>query len=262
MRRLLPVLFVFAVLAGCDSGDDPAPFTPNALLPDDALYAWSFESRAVESDSLLFGESDEIRVRTVSRNASVPGYQGLIELESRYDRANQRVWYELTDERLRAVAYTSTAFTPPASPRVAAGAPDVFGLPRIVADLVAQHRPLRSGGERDSVTVRDDPRVVYELPLEVGASWVSFTDPFGSARAVVGRETVTVEAGTFDCLVIRTEIDVVDEDERFEWLDYVSAERGLVLRKTEWLGEYRGPENLPTGAFFRTVERLELIAGG
>lgn len=256
MRLLFPVLFALVLLAGCDSADDPAPFSSTALLPDDARYGWSFTSRIVESDSLLFRDTAGVQVRTVSRNASVPGYGGLVELEVASSSQESRIWYESTTERLRQVAAVVPISTPPAYPRVAEGALDVYSLPRIVADLVARHRPARSGS--DSLIVRDDPRVVYELPLEVGAAWVSFTDPFRNTREVVGQETITVEAGTFDCFVIRTEIDI---DEQFEGLDYVSGERGLVLREMVWVQEYRGPDNLPTGAFFRTVERLELIAG-
>jgi hypothetical protein len=256
MRFLLPVLLAFVLLSGCDSGDPASPAS-TALLPDDALYAWSFMSRIIETDSLLFRDTAEVRVRTVSRDATVPGYEGLVELEATSPPREARLWYESTTERLRQVAAVVPVSTPPAYPRVAEGALDVYSFPRIVADLVAQHRPARSGS--DSLIVREDPRVVYELPLEVGAAWVSFTEPFGSTREVIGRETITVEAGTFDCFVIRTEIDI---DERYEGLDYVSEEHGIVLRRAEWIGEHRGPDNLPSGQFFRTVERLELTAGG
>lgn len=261
MRLLLPVLFFAVVLTGCDSGGDPAPGSSEALLPSDALYAWSYESRIVESDSLLFGEAGEVRVRTVSRNASVPGYDGLFELEVASSSQESRIWYELTNERLRQVAAVVPISTPPAYPRVAEGALDVYSFPRTVSDLIVRHSPLRSRASDDSLIVRDDPRVVYELPLEVGAAWVSFTDPFRNTREVVGLETVEVEAGTFECFVIRTEIDVVAENEQFEGLDYVSEEHGLVLRTFEWIQEYRGPDNQPNGEFFRTVERLELIVG-
>jgi hypothetical protein len=256
MRLLPTALLALAALAlaGCDSADDP-DFAQ--LLPEDARYTWSLTSRIVESDSLLFSNGGEVTVRAVSRDASVPGYRGLTELETATSTSESRVWYELTAERLRQVAAVVPVSTPPATPRMAEAAADVYGLPRIVADLIASRRLARSGS--DSLVVRDDPRVVYELPLEVGSSWVSFTEPFGSTREVVGREAVTVAAGTFDCFVIRTEIDV--DYEAFEWLDYVSPAHGLVLRTMTGVQEFRGPDNPPGGELFRVDERLELIAG-
>ena len=256
MRLLLSVLLALVLLAGCDSAEDPAPLASTALLPDEARYTWSIESHLIENDSLLFGDGTEVTVRAVSRNASVPGYEGLVEMETQTATGRSQTWYELTAEQLRGVAYQSAGATPLSSPRVVAGHGDLFGLPRVVAKRIQQHTYTR-GVSVDSLIVRDEPRVVYELPLEVGAGWVSFTDPFRSTRAVVGRETVEVEAGTFDCFVIRTEIDIAAQ---FEWFDYVSVEHGLVLRTTERVGEYRGPDNQPLG-LMRTVERLELIAG-
>lgn len=262
MRLLVPLL-TLVFLAGCDSAEDPVSTT---LLPHDARYAWSLTDVEVDADSLVFGEGAEVRVRTVARNASVPGYGGLTELETRRGESRSWTWYEPAANRLREVAYRGAGVTPVAEPRapsgVRRGREDVFGLPRLVADLAEAYRAAR-GGSVDSLIVRDDPRLVYELPLEIGASWVSFADPFESTRAVVGRETVTVAAGTFDCFVIRTEIDIRRaEGESFEWLDYVSEEHGLVLRTVDAVSEYRGPDNQPTGAFTRSVERLELTAGG
>lgn len=258
LRLLISGLVVFTALAGCDSAEEPVP---TLGLPDEAHYAWSMESRLVESDSLLYHENVEAVVRAVDRDASVPGYAGLVELEIQVFTGRSRSWYESTARHLRNVAYASAGETPMVEPRPAAGV-EVYGLPRIVADLVAEHRHARSAEGSDSVIVRTDPRVVYELPLEVGASWVSFTEPFGSTREVIGRETITVEAGTFDCFVVRTEVDLIPESEEFEWLDYVSEEHGLVLRTIESVQEHRGPDNLPSGQFLRTTERLELTAGG
>lgn len=256
MRLLLPVFALLVLLTGCDAADDPIP---TALLPDDARYAWSMESHLVEGDSLLFGANEDVRIRTASRNASVPGYRGLIEIEASVGVGSSRSWYESTEERLRDIAYASPGETPVVEPRGVIVLEDVFGLPYTVAQLVAQHRAARGASEDDSITVRADPRVVYELPLTVGEAWVSFTDPFESTREVVGREMVTVEAGTFDCFVIRTEIGIATG--AFEWLDYVSAERGLVLRTTESVQEYRGPDNQPNGQLLRTIERLEMTSG-
>jgi hypothetical protein len=262
MRLLFPLLLALVVLAGCDSAEDPVSTT---LLPDHARYAWSLMSVDVDADSLVFGEGAEVGVRTVSRNASVPGYGGLTELETRRGESRSWTWYEPAATRLREVAYRGAGMTPAAEPRSAPGVrlegADVFGLPQLVAELAEAYRAAR-GGSADSLIVRDDPRVVFELPLEIGASWVSFTDPFRSTREVVGREVVAVEAGTFECFVIRTEVDLRrEEGESFEWFDYVSEEHGLVLRTLDVVSEYRGPDNQPTGAFTRSVERLELTAG-
>jgi len=258
VRLLLPALLALVVLAGCDSGEDPPPASA-ALLPDSAHYVWSIESSLVENDSLLFSDATEVTVRAVSRNASVPGYDGLIELEAQTATGRSQTWYQLTSERLREVAYSASFQTPQAGPRLAAGTADLFGLPRVVAEWVQQHASAR-GVSVDSLIFLDDPRVVYELPLGVGTSWVSFTNPFRSTRAVVGREAVGVEAGMFDCFVIRTEIEVSrDENQEFEWFDYVSAERGLVLRTVDATILYGTPEGDLEG-YTRLRERLELIA--
>ena len=254
MRPLLPALFLCVLLAGCDSSDDPvAP----SFLPDDARYTRSLDTRIVETDSLVHSLSEAVRVRTVSRSVSVPGYEGLTEIQSTASLGSSRSWYEVTEERLVDIAYASPGLSPFAQPRGVVAVADVFGLPYVVADLAAQHRAARGTSEDDSITVRTDPRVVYELPLTVGESWVSFTDPFESTREVVGRETVTVEAGTFDCFVIRTEIDIATES--FEWLDYVAPGYGLVLRTTEVVQEYRGPDSRQ-GLLARTVERVEMVS--
>lgn len=263
MRLLLPVLLALILFAGCDSAEDA---DSTLLLPDEARYAWSIESRNDETDSLLYSEAADVELHVVSRDASVPGYSGLTELETRVGESRSWSWYEPAATQLREVAYRNAGATPVVEPRSGVGvgleAVDVLGLPWVVADLLGYPHSAR-GGSVDSLIVRDDPRVVYELPLEVGTSWVSFTDPFWSTREVVSRETVRVPAGTFDCYVIRTEVEVSrGEGERFEWLDYVSEGHGLVLRTVDVLSEYRGPNNLPTGGFTRLTERLELTAGG
>lgn len=252
-------LALLAALVGCDAADDPAV---TSLLPDDARYTWSVEQRAVETDSLMYGVEDEVRVRVLSRNASVPGYRGLTEVEatttsSPADSGGSRTWYDHSAGQLREVAYINAGATVLAEPRGVVRAHNPYAQPYLVTERLGE---ARAGSDSlvDSLIVRENPRVVYELPLEVGQSWVSFTDPFESRREVVGRETVTVAAGTFDCFVIRTEIGVGFVEE-FEWLDYVSEEHGLVLRTIEIVEEYRGPDNQPLG-LFRSVERLERTA--
>jgi hypothetical protein len=259
MRLLLPAFLVLFLLAGCDSAEEgiDIPF-----LPQDARYAYSVDNRIIETDSVLFSLDETARVRTISRNATVPGYEGLIELETDFSNlGTQRTWYERTPEQLREVGYSLSGIGGAVQPRGVAVVSDVFAWPRIVTELGGRHRPVgRTGGEEDSVIVREEPRVVYEFPLEVGASWVSFSSLFLSTREVVGRETITVTAGTFDCFVIRTEVDV--DFEEFEWLDYVSEEHGLVLRTMEFVGEYFPEPGPDPGIPVRSVERLELTSGG
>ncbi len=262
--RLLLLALVLVLLAGCDSADDPVS---SSLLPDDAQYAWSLEQRTVETDSLTLRLSDEADVRVVARDAAVPGYRSLTEIEtsmrSAPDSVKSRMWYDVADEQLREVAYRNAGAAVSAQPRggTSFAAPSLFAQPYTVTELLRRRGGARAASTSlDSLIVREDPRVVYRLPLAVGQEWVSFTDPFGSTREVVGRETITVAAGTFDCFVVRTEIDIVAARAQFEWLDFVSPEHGLVLRTIDTVQEYRGPDN-QGGLLIRFVERLERTGG-
>lgn len=261
IRRIAVVLFAGIVLLGCDANDPAGPGP--SLLPADARYLWSVEERPVETDSTVFRLEESVRVRTVEQGAALDGYEDLFVIETTAaSGGTSRSWYEETELRLREVAYADAGATPPAQPRGTRRSGDVFVEPFLVAELLRNRDfDARRGGDEDSVTVRSDPRVVYELPLEVGRAWVSFTEPFYSTRKVVGRETVTVEAGTFESFVIETEIDFVEPEAEFLWRDYVVPGQGLVLRTMESVGRRHPEGGDDPSPPFRLVERLELVAG-
>lgn len=260
MRTALLCLVLAGLFFSCDAADEPAPSGAAGLLPDLATYDWSLVRNSVGADSVTYTDTGTVRLRVADRDTSVPGYDGLTLLEVVMDATSSGgrswAWYEPGDILLRDIAFASVTGGPVVAPRggwAPVSAVDVYGLPHVVAE---QMQAAARSAVDDSVIVRTDPRVVYKLPLEVGAAWVSFTDPFESTREVVGRETVTVAAGTFDCFVIQTGVGAVFDTETFEWLDYVAPEYGLVLRTVEFVGERRDGDGTLLETV-RTLERLE-----
>lgn len=233
----MPVLLVLGgLLTACDS-TTPAPPDqfPNLLQRGERwTYDVRFTERPVDSATVDTVFTTRARMQVDDTGVNLGGRSGLVEVTlfplSQPDSMD-RVWYQQSPDSLVEVAYTSP-------PRVGGTLPLSREQSSIQTHRVPQgltRRPLlvrrhhsanRLAAARDTVTRRDS-RVVLQTPLDPGATWTSFRDPFLSIRRVDADTTLTTPAGRFETTKIATTLpDLAPE---LRWTDYVGT-AGLVRR--------------------------------
>jgi hypothetical protein len=258
MKITAVLLLTFALLAvffiaGCDTNetlDGPITaiqFTPGATL----TYEWIFETVASDFDGNVLETTtttDTFAVHVQDRSEEIAGFRGAIQLDM-YDTdlpdSRDAVWYMQSDSQLVEVAYRVGV----------AGTPVIHAKRDVLSFFQAHHwmegRVASTPGE---IRLREDPRIVVPFPLEVGAGWTSFTNPFVQVREAGGVEEVEVPAGSFASVVIDTRIA---EEEGFQMVDHIARE-GLIQREIIFEGEYHDRLNNITGTMVNT-SRLRLI---
>jgi hypothetical protein len=214
--------------------------------------------RADSTGVTVLSYSDSVTVRVVSTASTFGSEQGLTLLESSRKGTAlllQRVWYRAALDTLTEVAYQFLGRTETGG--------SLSGFPKreqntqagvIITQPAAVQMLLRLTTVRDSAVKRNDPRIVYQFPLVLGKQWISFRSPFLQKREVLGIETMSVRAGTFVCMKIRSTIDTT-----WSYDDYV-APQGLVLRTLSWtvpVTTKEAPDG--NGTFYTISERMELI---
>lgn len=107
----------------------------------------------------------------------------------------------------------------------------------------------------DTLVIENPPLQVLPFPTEVGQVWAyrEKGNPFLIEKSVIGKETVEVPAGEFECFKIQWDLDFDNDgtpNQNIEFVDYISA-RGLVKRTLIFRGlvitSETGPE--PVGSF-------------
>lgn len=239
MSRLAVLLVIsFGFVAGCDSSAADEQF--RVTLQPGASRLYAYESTLTDSSGVASTiAQDTIRTRVVATGQSVEGMDGLTEVEytSVVTGAATRTWYRQESGQLVDVAYEHNLTALAAELRM---------------DPETSLRPLQflagsvvGGGGNGEVIVREDPRIVLTYPLEVGAEWISFTNPFFSERRVEREELVQVPAGAFETTVISTTVGIAGNN--FEWLDWLD-EGGLVRRTITGEQEYTDEQGNVVGS--------------
>jgi hypothetical protein len=258
------IFILFLLSVSCNSDDQvnkeqiiqSVPF----VVGNSNSYRWSstYDSSGIITSFL----SDSFTVKVTSNSESVKGFNNLSLIEASKLNSStvlQKVWYKSNNDSVTEIAYQfiSGSFLPGISvfPKQQSYpiAGSILSLPWSVRMLL--ERKLSS----DTLTMRDDPRIVYKFPLSAGKKWTSFRSPFLQTREVVGSEMVNARAGNFLCIKIKSTIGV-SSTEPLEFYDYVCTE-GLILRTFRTRYEVTTETNPGgTGVFINVNERLELIA--
>jgi hypothetical protein len=252
--RSLPLfLLLAALLAGCDSTTPSPPEQfPNLLQRGDAwTYDVRFTERPVDSSAVDTLFTARVRMEVTKTGVDLGRRSGLVELTVFPVAAPDSVehtWYQQSPDSLVDVAYTTplaTSGTLPLTQEKEAARPlpvgrGLTGLPL----LVRRHRPATSPAAPRDTVVRTDSRVVLRTPLDRGATWTSFRDPFLSVRTVVGDTTVDTPAGRFNSVEVETALPNLAPT--LHWADYVGAE-GLVRRVVTDTLERRDETGRPVG---------------
>lgn len=262
--NIAPVFIAVVLFISCNNEDTINKEQPLQSIPyvvgSSNSYRWS--STQDSSGKIIATFSDSFKVTIKSNSESIKGFTNLSLLEATPLNSStviQKVWYRSNADSLTEMAYqfSSSAFIPGISvfPKQQSTLPlgSILSLPLSLQILLSQKHLL------DSVTMRDDPRVVYKFPLIQAKKWTSFSSPFLQTREVVGNEMVTVRAGTFYCAKIQSRF-WFDSTEPLEYYDYVCSE-GLILRTLSGrfiMTTAEGPDG--AGVFINITDRLELIA--
>ncbi len=224
-------------------------------------YAWAIGERD-SAGNFVPTVTDTFVVRVGGTTDTVATMSQLIRLEAYSVHELSMVmyaWYAQTVSDLRDVAYSGAGHVPVVQPVIRGTSASVRGWrgsARYFAEpyLVGLATSEDATGS-DSIIVRSDPRIVYQYPMTPGLQWQSFAVPFLQTREVIGEEIVTVPAGTFLCLRVRTRIPDLAPD--LVWDDLVSTD-GLVQRNIEMkLVSYDA--TMTPGDTLVSVERMDLV---
>jgi len=228
------------------------------LAGKESIYQFTYTADSL--GKIIYNGKDSISIKIVSDNISIGNYNNVILLEGKSffrNNATAKVWYMAARDSLTEVAYTNAGALPVVMPklqRLSVNYSDL-SLPYTVKNFLLQKHILG-----DSLQWREDPRVVYKFPLSVGKEWISFRYPFFQKRTVAGYEFIKVQAGSFNCAKIKTDLYFNDtKDTSIVWFDYVASE-GLILRTIQFSGLITseiGPDESYMGNSF---ERTELIS--
>lgn len=223
------LVLVFA-LTGCELfGNEDDERSAVGLDPGrQYTYRWTMTELRADGQTEQV-EDATFRVRVEKEKKRIGQYNDLIRFDvyrPGTDAVAASVFYQETTDRVFDYAYRGTGEVPPISPKrgePAAYSPTAFFLWPQHSVLPALATPFP-----DSTIYREEPRVVFKLPLTLGQSWVSFSNPFYQTREISAIDTLKIGAGTFRCYRIRSELPVLDPD--LEWNDWVS-EDGLIQRR-------------------------------
>lgn len=266
MKKFL--LFVPCLFLSCDKS---GPTEYGYVLSDVRFvtgtrytYAWSMELRD-SLGNLEFARSDTIVVTVEATNDQVDTLDGLTRVRgySLVDSIGSiLVWYQTDQNSCTEVAYKNAGAIPFVLPKKGRTSREMLASVRVnpffIPWTIQKALPALFSPPIDSLIIRDDPRVVFRYPLNIGQSWISFTDPWLQTREVVASEFVTVPHGTFYCAKIRTETQLLGGD--LEWFDYV-GENGLTMRTIKiklTITTAESPEGIGTMLAFERAELLKV----
>jgi len=249
--RYIALLFVISI--ACDSS------TENTV-PEDVIESITFETGTVftyfysfeETDS-TFSEVVEIIEQgtiemTVLEADRVPGGpEATFKTETNFTNSDEfsETWYYATDNHLLEMAYRNAGLTPIVQPK--ASEPVIEPQSGF---LTSHSRLLQlAGGNKisfdrkksgntadkeneisDEVIIRDEPRVVYQFPLEEGSEWISFETPFLQTRFVAQVISGSESESGKKTAVIHVEFPRLDLE---RWIEIVNTD-GLQERILEY----------------------------
>jgi hypothetical protein len=201
---------------------------------------------------------DTFSVAVASVSDTVGSLKNLIRLEAvslTQSGLKEKIWYSVSAEELREVAYYSPFGVIVVPGRADAVSPHhtrtlSFRLPYLI------YQQNKWNSILDSAIQRTDPRIVYRFPLISGMEWVSFQVPFLQIRRVIDVRSFDFGMGSKLHAVIRTTLDWAGP---LHWYDYVAAD-GLMRREITIdslaITSEQSPEIVRYG---KAVEILEFI---
>lgn len=263
-RQLMIYLICLGIfVAGCDSNSDDMDMDPPvedgkirsiALEPGSKrTYNWSLTITARDFEGNILNElvESDVLVAEVMQNARP--LEGISDpIEVRYYRSASPDtfsvnWYVQDDAGLTEVAFENPGILPRTTLKRGDQGPQGLRLAM-----------LAGPGSNDVLSIdpvlREDPRIVFPYPMDVGDTWVSFSEPFLQTREVVLRDTVQVADDIFEVLHVTTESDVSGFD---GWTDLISS-TGLIERVSSTETPLRDALGTPVGTQ-TTEERLSLV---
>ena len=217
------------------------------------IYAWRLTTTATDFDGNILNqieETDELVAEIVRSPRPIEGISDPIEV--RYYRSASPDtfgvnWFEQDGDNLREVAFENAGIIPRTT------------LKRATKKYHPVELSLLAGPNAYTQafidpTPREEVRIVFPYPLDVGDNWVSFNTPFLQVREVISRDTIQSAAGEF--VVFRMTTESPDIDGFAGWTDLVSSE-GLIERIYLTETPLRDAQGAPLGT--QTVEeRLSL----
>lgn len=208
MRTPLFFLVLFAgslLISGCDLlGEEDTrsdlEFRPGLRL----TYSWSFTSESPVGAQPSVSDTFHVFVHAEDRR--IGGYDDLLRLDATSatrSSVKTSTWYHLSDSALIAVAYRNSGSTPIIYPKQESEHSSIQSHSWLLPGL-----PLHASTASDSIIVRRPPRLVFQLPLQVGDTWTSFETPFRSTRRVTEQTDIRTPAGTFMTYRIQTSLSI------------------------------------------------------
>jgi hypothetical protein len=254
-------------LASCDKSGPGDPGSGGVIqsvrfdLGTRSIYAWSV-SQMDSAGIYRPVQQDTFQVRVVGMGETLGTFTNLTRLELSEIHGSTGLaycWFQIGKEQLVEIASSGAGRVPVISPRLssmqyAGGA--LAGESGSKIPWILSPFALTRNKSGDSVIVRGDPRIVYQYPLKAGQLWVSFSDPFQSARSVIGVEDLAVTGGTFRCAKVKTTVSMFDSS--FVWYDYVAAD-GLIMRVIQLTAPVTTTDDPSSSILIRSQEKLELI---
>lgn len=219
MLRALTLCLVLILLAACGSN---AELPDGEFLTPGGLYRYT-EVQTVESSGVeLRRDSAEIRLTQRSVRESHGDLHDLIRVDAEEVETGRQIsrWYQSRPDGLYEVAHSLGMLSGSAYPRPEAPGPLHAALDGFY---------LEYGVSADSFHVRDQPRLLYPIPMRVGAAWAEFnTDTLRRVSRVTAQERVQVESGSYDVLIVESEVTgLLNISVR----SYIDPTHGMVLRE-------------------------------
>lgn len=243
--RQLVWLLPFALVA-CDSGREPS--APAFLeFQGASTYVRSF---GVDGEPDVYVDTFDVEV--TAENLTLQGRPGLTEVTatSRLTGERARIWYLGTDEALLEVAYDCPQLAGPALRQAG-------GHGSLVHPLARRDGAMRVACSGEPV-FWNQPAVVYQLPLEIGARWNRISEPVHIERHVSSFGPPFTATDSENVYSIETSVSTGGAAV-VRWIDYVSPGRGLVHRRVSVTSQVLNDKGEPVGVSFTTTERVDRI---
>ena len=172
----------------------------------------------------------------------------------------QNVWYRYDDGYFTEYAYTQPSVSAVMPKMLHGGQPEFqtfiqsqlrkFSPERmIIGDFSSEY------SDGDSISLREDPRLVHPRQFEIGKEWTTFSEPWLSKSMITKREVINDKEGFIDSYVIET--GNFDESLEFTYHSWFDS-RGLVKRVVEVEQTFRNEvgESIGEGASRSVVRRI------
>jgi len=249
--RYIVLLFVISI--ACDSS------TENAV-PEDVIESITFEPGAVFTYSYSFKETDStfsevveiieqgtIEMTVLEADRVPGGSEATFKTETNFTNSDEfsETWYYASDNHLLEIAHRNAGLTPIVQPKASEPVIEPQSgfltshsrILQLAGDNKISFDRKKSGNTADEeneisdeVIIRDEPRVVYQFPLEEGSEWISFETPFLQTRFVEQVISGSESDSGKKTAVIHVEFPRLDLE---RWIEIVNTD-GLQERILEY----------------------------